>query len=72
VINGLSGIVPASSVSMKGVGFEVLTAMDMKSYFVWGTLPCRLLKVSSCFRETCRVQGQRVGQARNHHEAGNK
>jgi hypothetical protein len=60
VINDLVGIVPESSVSMKSVGFEVLTAMDMKSYFFWGTLPCRLLKGSSCFRRTYRlhVQGQ--------------
>jgi hypothetical protein len=54
------------------VGFEVLTAVVMKSSVFWDKTPCSLVKVNWCFGETYRLhlQGRRVKQARNQHEAG--
>jgi hypothetical protein len=52
--------------------FEVLTAVVMNSLIFWDITPCSPLKVNWCFGRTCRLhlQGRRISQARNHHEAG--
>jgi hypothetical protein len=49
------------------VGFEVLTAVVMKSSISWDITLCGILKVNRYFRRTCRLylQGQRISQARN-------
>jgi hypothetical protein len=46
----------------------------MKSYIFWDITPYSSLKVNWCFGGICRVhlQGQRISQARNQHEAGSK
>jgi hypothetical protein len=58
----------------KDVGFEGLIAVIMKSCVFCDITPCSPLKVSWCFRGTCcfHLQGQRISQARNQHEAGSK
>jgi hypothetical protein len=38
------------------VGFEVLTAVVMKSAIFWDKTPCSPLKVNRCFRGTYRVK----------------
>jgi hypothetical protein len=38
------------------VGFEVLTAMVMKSANFWDITPCSLLKVNRCFASIFRVE----------------
>jgi hypothetical protein len=56
------------------VGFEVLTAVVMKSSVFWDLMPCSPLKVNQSFSGTCRhhLQGWRISQVRNQHEAGSK
>jgi hypothetical protein len=56
------------------VGFEVLTAVVMKSSIFWDKTPCSPLKPIRCFGGTRRLhlQGRRISHARNHHEAGTK
>jgi hypothetical protein len=53
------------------VGFEVLTAVVMKSSIFWDTPPCSPLEVNWCFRGTCNLhlQGPRTSQARIHNES---
>jgi hypothetical protein len=43
----------------------------MKSSFFLATMPCTLVKINPCFRETYYLHssGQRVLQARNEHDA---
>jgi hypothetical protein len=55
-------------------GFEVLTAVVMKSSLFWDITPCCPLEVNRRFRGTCRLhlQGLRIIQARNTHVAGSK
>jgi hypothetical protein len=45
-------------------GFEVRTAMVMKSSIFWDITPCSSLKVNLCFGGTCRlhIQGRRISQ----------
>jgi hypothetical protein len=49
------------------VGFEVLTAVVMKSTVFWDIMPCSSLKVNWHFRGTYRLhlQGRRISFARN-------
>jgi hypothetical protein len=49
------------------VGFEVLTAVVMKSSIFWNIRPCSPSKVNRCFDGTCRLhlQTQRISRARN-------
>jgi hypothetical protein len=56
------------------VGYEVLTVVVMKSPVFWDIMPCSLLIANWCFGGTCHplLQGQRICQARNQHEAGSK
>jgi hypothetical protein len=56
------------------IGFEVLTAVVMKSSVFRDVIPCSSLKVNRHFRGTCRLhlQGERICQARNRCEAGSK
>jgi hypothetical protein len=56
------------------VGCEVLTALDIKSYIFWDTMPCSTLKINRHFRITFRLhlQGRRISQAIYRHEAGSK
>jgi hypothetical protein len=51
-------------------GFEVLTAVVMKSSVFWDITPYNPLKVNRCFRGTCGLhfQGRRKRQARNQRE----
>jgi hypothetical protein len=44
----------------------------MTSYIWWGISTCSSLKVNRCFGGTCRLhlQGRRISQVRNQHEAG--
>jgi hypothetical protein len=53
------------------VGFEVLTAVVMKSSNFWDMTPRSLLKANQHFIRTCRLQlqGQRIRQAINQHES---
>jgi hypothetical protein len=52
------------------VGFEVLTAVVMKSKIFWDITPCSPLKFNRHFGGTCRLhlQGRRISQARNQRE----
>jgi hypothetical protein len=56
------------------VGFEVLTAVFMKSFVFWDLMTYNPLKVNQHFGRTCLFhrQGPRITQARNEHEAGSK
>jgi hypothetical protein len=56
------------------VRFEVLTAVVMKSPILWPIAPRSLLKVNRRFGGTSQLhlQGQRIKQETNQHEAGNK
>jgi hypothetical protein len=47
------------------VGFEVLTAVVMKSTIFWDIMPCSPLKVDQRFRGTYHLhfQGRRISQA---------
>jgi hypothetical protein len=49
------------------VGFEVLTAMIMKSSIFWNVTPSSPLKVNLHSGGTCHfhLQGRRISQARN-------
>jgi hypothetical protein len=53
------------------VGFEVLTAVVMKSIIFWGITQCSLLKVIGRFGGTYRLhlQGRRISRARNQLES---
>jgi hypothetical protein len=48
--------------------------MAMKSSVFWDIMPCSSVKVNQRFGGTYRLhlQGQKVSQARNKHEAGSK
>jgi hypothetical protein len=56
------------------VEFEVVTAVVIEKSVFWDIKLCGPLKVSHCFGGTCclHLQGRRINQARNQHEAGNK
>jgi hypothetical protein len=56
------------------VGFEVLTAVVMKSSLFCAVTPCSPFKCNTCFGGTCHLhlQGQRISQVGNQHEAGSK
>jgi hypothetical protein len=56
------------------VGFEVHTAVVMKSSVLWDETPCGPLKGNQCFRGICllHLQGRRISQAKNRLEAGSK
>jgi hypothetical protein len=49
------------------VGFEVLTAVDRKSFTFWNITPCSPSKASERFGETFRfhLQDRKISQARN-------
>jgi hypothetical protein len=51
----------------ENVGFEVITAVVIKSSSFWDITPCSPLKVNRHFGGTCRLhlQGGRIRQARN-------
>jgi hypothetical protein len=49
---------PTKPSDEKDVGFDVLTAVAMKSSGFWDITPCSLLKISQRFGETCRLQLQ--------------
>jgi hypothetical protein len=53
------------------VGFEVLTAVVMKSIIFWDITLCSLLKVNGCFGGTYRfrLQGRRINRVRNQRES---
>jgi hypothetical protein len=55
-------------------GFEVLTAVFMKSFVFWDIMPCSPLKVKWHFGRTLRSHHQdpKIIQARNEHEPGSK
>jgi hypothetical protein len=46
----------------------------LKNSVLWDIAPCNLLKVERLFGGICRLhlQGRRVSQIRNQHEAGSK
>jgi hypothetical protein len=51
------------------VGFEVLTAVVMKSTILWGIMPCSLLKVNRLFGGTYRLHPQgRISRAKYQRE----
>jgi hypothetical protein len=52
------------SLERRHVGFEILTAMAMKSFVFWDTTPCSPLKVNCRFRGTCRLHLRREEQAK--------
>jgi hypothetical protein len=62
--------------NMYFVGFEVLTAVVMKSSVFWDArvTMCSLLGVDQSFGGTCRphLQDRRVSQAKYQHETGSK
>jgi hypothetical protein len=53
------------------VGFEVLTAVVMKSTIFWDITPCISMKVNRRFGGTYRLhlQGRRISKARNQSES---
>jgi hypothetical protein len=53
------------------VGVEVLTPVFMSSSILCDITPCSPLKVNRYFKWTCRahLQGRRINQERNQHEA---
>jgi hypothetical protein len=53
------------------VGFEVLTAVIMKSTIFWDITPCSLLRVNRRFGGTycLHLQGRRISWARSQHES---
>jgi hypothetical protein len=57
--------------SLSHVGFEVLTAVVMKSTIFWDITLCSLLNVNRRFRGIYHLhfQGRRISQTRNQHEA---
>jgi hypothetical protein len=56
------------------VGFEVLTAVVMKSTVFCDITPCSLLSVNRRFGGTSRLhlQGRKISRARNRHESDSK
>jgi hypothetical protein len=56
------------------VGFEVLTAVVMKSPIFWDITPCSPLQLNRRFEGTCRLhlQGRKISQGRNQYEAVSK
>jgi hypothetical protein len=60
-----------SEISYKYVGFEVLTAVVMKSTIFWDTTPCSPLNVNRRFGGTYRLhlQGRKISSARNQRES---
>jgi hypothetical protein len=52
---------------MHCVGFEVLTAVVMKSSMFWDITPCNPLEINRRFGGTfLHLQGRRMSQARNY------
>jgi hypothetical protein len=53
------------------IGFEVLTAVIMKSTIFWDITPCSPLKVNRRFGGTYRLhlQGRKISRARNQRES---
>jgi hypothetical protein len=58
----------------RDVGFEVLTALTMKSSVFWDITLTSPVKVNRRFRGTYRLslRDRRVSQQRNHYEVGSK
>jgi hypothetical protein len=56
------------------LGFEVITAVVMKSPVFWNIRPCSSLKVNRRFGGKCclHLQDLRINQERNQHESGGK
>jgi hypothetical protein len=56
------------------IGFELLTAVVMRSSIFWHITICSPLKAHRRFRGICLVhlQDRRIGQARNQHKARDK
>jgi hypothetical protein len=56
------------------VGFEVFTAVVMRSSIFWNTMPCSLLKANRRFGGTCNLHLQvpRKSRTRNQHDACSK
>jgi hypothetical protein len=56
------------------IGFEVLTAVVMKSSVFWDITPCSSLKVNRCFGGTCRLhlQDRIISQERDNNKASRK
>jgi hypothetical protein len=56
------------------LGFEVLTAVVMKSSIFWDITPYVPFKINRHFGGTCSFhrQGRRISQARNQHEEDSK
>jgi hypothetical protein len=52
------------------VGFQVVTAVVMKSSVFWDIAPCCLMKVNQCVGGMC--QSLIICQTTNQHEAGSK
>jgi hypothetical protein len=53
------------------IGFEVSTAVVMKTSVVWDITPSSPVRLNRRFGWICHhLQGQRISQARNQHEAG--
>jgi hypothetical protein len=63
-----------SRIRFNCVGYEVLTAMVLKSSIFWDITPCSPWKFKLRFGGTCRLHhhGWRISQVGNHHEAGSK
>jgi hypothetical protein len=57
-----------------GLGFEVLTAVDMKSSIFWDVTPYSTSKVIRRFGAACRLQlqGRRISYENNQREASSK
>jgi hypothetical protein len=56
------------------IGFEALTTVIMKRSLCWNITPFHLLRFKWRYGEKCRLhlQGRRMSQAKNQHEAGSK
>jgi hypothetical protein len=67
-----SGQDPAVDCYEEGIGFDVLTAVVMKSSVFWDITPCSSVKVNRHIGETYRLHLQelRVIQGRIQHDAG--
>jgi hypothetical protein len=56
--------------NVKTNGFQFPTAVDMKSFVFWDTMPCSTLKANRRFGGTCRLhlQCRRISRAGKEHE----
>jgi hypothetical protein len=64
---------PKLLVNANDVGFEVLTALVMKTSIFWDITSCGPLKVHRRFAVTCRLHIQcQIDQSRNQSEAGSQ